>query len=250
MTDFKIENPYDFTLVPEGSFGPEMSSKSTRGVVFMFHGFDWLKNKDPGTAFQPAADYVRSELSKDGIDVHYLRYNTHESFVYAAKIWTDQIKNAAPNLPKVHFFGYSMGGLVARQIAANGISPTSLFTFCTPNLGTANWVPPVNNGALSMAGYSNDLKMLNNNTYDKSNRSRMTCIGYAYRENSSKTHNNDGVVELSSAVMWNTNPAPNQKMWLSPRIGSQWPLEPHGNLQSFPDVRPSLDLFIDTVRTS
>ncbi|MGR3492890.1 MAG: hypothetical protein ACU0DW_12600 [Shimia sp.] len=250
MTDNALTptSPYDYELDDRPEQERDAAAiQKPRALAVMLHGFDLWSNHDPGRAFLPAIDYVRTRLEPRGIAVLGLRYDTHISFARSAPVLNDWLYNTYGGGIETHLFGYSMGGLVARQMVADGLKGDSCTTYCTPNEGTARWVPSINPGAASMAPWSQDLQNLNANGRDQAHRTRLTAIGYAYKETPNKQHQNDGVVELASAVMWNQTPAPNRVPWLYGRIGSPGAGEPHARLQTLPDAIPALDLFVRNV---
>ena len=225
-----------------------VAMQNPKGIIIALHGFDLLSNNDPGLAFQPAVDTIRQRYEPQGYVVIAPKYNTHESFVYAAKHIYDYLTHSHWPLDNVHMFGYSMGGLVARQIAVNGINPTTLVTFCSPNQGTAAWVPTPNNGAMSLAPWSQDLNNLNNHPRDKEMRSRYTMIGLSYLGTGNVRQYNDGMVEVVSANMMNASPPPGTPLhWNSVKQGWLGPFQPHADAQAFPEVQSALTQFFNTV---
>lgn len=256
-----LHHPHS-TVLHESAPGQETDSQmgtlqsNIKGLVVMLHGWDLFGNKDPGLMFQPAVDAARQHFQPRGYAVLAYKYNTHESFVFAGNHVCDLLRNAHYPLDNVHFFGYSMGGLVARQAVVNGINPRSLITYCTPNLGTAAWVSNnplhmINNGAMSMSTWSQDLKNLNNHPRDKQFRHVYQAIGLSHCKDAhgKDRHMNDGIVELTSAMMWNTEPKPAaQHHWDAGRSGPMSFGDPHGTAQSFPYIGPALQQFYQAVK--
>lgn len=231
------------------NFGP-------KGLIVLLHGWDMDKNYDPGILFRPFVERVRQQFEPSGYLVFAPTYNTHESFVWAAKNLYQLIVHSKWPLNNVHVFGYSMGGLVARQMVVEGLAPRNLVTYCTPNCGTAAWISNTalfNNGAMSMASWSEDLKRLNNHPRDQQCRDRYHTIGLSYFADNQKTqrHDNDAIVEVTSAIMWGVNPKPaGQIHWSSYRVwGAGRPLgDPHAQAQSFPEAQSAFNFFCDLVK--
>ncbi|MDP5347091.1 MAG: putative lipase, partial [Paracoccaceae bacterium] len=137
---------------------PEMGAMSApKGVALVLHGFDLMKNHQPGQALLVAVDWLRFKLEKQGYQVIFGRYNTHQSFVFGAQEIAAYLRNNNVPTNNLSIFAYSMGGLVARQMIANGLTPRRLFTYCTPHLGTMLHVLPINYGAMSMMPVSQEL---------------------------------------------------------------------------------------------
>lgn len=253
--EIKYEDPHD-GYIDEESTEDISTSRRYKGVVLVFYGFDLTNNNNPGADFLPAYDTLRINLGRLGYKVILAEYNTHKAFLDGAtRIYKNLVNSNLP-LNNVHMFGYSMGGLVARQVAALGITPNTLVTFCTPNLGTLGYIDSVswilmNDGVKSMASYSQDLANLNNHPRDKELRSRYEFIGLGYSRNKDghDIQDNDSIVDIRSAVMDGVRPSPRRRhKWLSIRRGFLLPPEPHKSSQKFPDIKAALNLFCSHIR--
>lgn len=255
--DSILSNSHEDTLMdPMQGDGSAFSVQShAKGLIVLLHGWDMDKNYDPGLWFRPFVEKIRQQFEPKGYVVFAPTYNTHESFVWAAKNLYQILKHSQWSLDNVHILGYSMGGLVARQMVVEGLSPRNLVTYCTPNMGTAAWISNTalfNNGAMSMASWSEDLKKLNMHPRDQEYRSRYQMIGLSYYADNQKTqrHDNDSIVEVTSAIMWGANPKPgNQIHWSSYKVwGWGKPAgDPHGQAQCFPEAQGAFNLFCDLV---
>lgn len=229
---------------------PGHARQSPRGVAVVLHGHDPWGTPDPGSGIRPAVNAIRQRLTPHGFHVWAPLYDTHQPFVVVAREIANLIGAAPWGTRNVHFFGYSMGGLVARQVAVLGIEPRSLVTYCTPNLGTAAWVPTPTAGAMSMAPWSADLRALNENPGDRQLRGRYHTIGFSYARNAdgSDRHYNDGVVEVDSALMVGQSPSPARRVhWNSHLRGALGPGEPHTSAQAYPGIAPAVDYFVRLV---
>lgn len=246
LQDIPTEEDYAATAYDQRD-GEMTALHNPKAVVYMLHGWDFFKNHSPGLSFQPAVAYVRAALRGRGVEVLAPYYNTHESHFYAgANLVRDHEGQRKPK-DNVHFFGYSMGGLVARQAVAQGIPPRSLTTFATPNEGTGWWVPngiPFNNGAASMFGNANDLTVLNSR--DEEYRNRYTTYGFWYRGAMNSVHDNDGMIEQQSANMMGQSVRPGQAYKLKYGLEGWFkPIaEPHGDVQNLEHIKPALNRFI------
>lgn len=249
-----LSNPHAGLLYSAHQAEGFSAAQAPRGVIIVLHGWDLGRNFDPGQAFQPVVDTLRQRYEPSGYIVFAPKYNTHESFVYAAQSIYDLLTHSGWPLDNVHLFGYSMGGLVARQLVVNGITPRSLVTYCTPNMGTAAWISNTalfNNGAMSMATWSKDLAALNSHPRDQQFRGIYQMIGLSYVKDAagSDRQYNDGIVEVTSAIMWEQSPKPGmQHHWTSLHVGGQSPGEPHAGAQTFPEIQPAINQFCGLVK--
>jgi len=103
--------------------------------------------------------------------------------------------------------GYSMGGLVARELARAGFSFEQLVTLCTPNQGAAPWVPILWRRTTTLKANSDLLKNLNSSNGDAILRSKYHFCGLTYSDPSGE-HQHDGIVEISSALGQKLGDAP------------------------------------------
>lgn len=256
--DSIFSNPHSDILLeqPQGNTTGFSTQVNTKGLIVLLHGWDMDKNYDPGVWFRPFVEKIRQQFEPRGYIVFAPTYNTHESFVWAAKNLYQILVHSQWPMDNVHIFGYSMGGLVARQMVVEGLNPRNLVTYCTPNMGTAAWISNTalfNNGAMSMAAWSEDLKRLNSHPRDHANRGRYQMIGLSYYADNQKTqrHDNDAIVEVTSAIMWGANPRPAAQIhWSSYKVwGWGRPAgDPHGQAQSFPEAQSAFNLFSELIQ--
>lgn len=95
--------------------------------------------------------------------------------------------------------GFSMGGLVARSMIANGFGAHHLCCICTPHLGPAPWMPQGDLGSLSMASWSSRLAQLNASPRERAHRSRYTFFGIDFTDGTGY-HPHDRIVMLRSSL--------------------------------------------------
>lgn len=104
----------------------------------------------------------------------------------------------------VRFLCYSMGGVVARQMIAQGFPVTKLATVCTPHLGimgTTAWFA-WNLGSISLKQGSSELSQLNGDSHESSLRNRYLCTSLQYAVQTplgDMFHDDDQVVDGWSA---------------------------------------------------
>jgi len=109
------------------------------------------------------------------------------------------LENTSFDFSHTLILGYSMGGLVARELARTGFPFQQLVTLCSPHHGAAPWIPLIWRRSNTLRGDSALLRDLNSNTGDFSLRSRYHFWGMTYNDPCGP-HQHDGIVELPSAM--------------------------------------------------
>jgi pimeloyl-ACP methyl ester carboxylesterase len=97
------------------------------------------------------------------------------------------------------FVGFSMGGLVARQMVADGFGCRALVSICSPHEGLARWVPTHSPGTWSLSRSSVALRALNRNPIDRAHRDRYHLFAVTYRDRFGY-HDDDTIVTARSAL--------------------------------------------------
>jgi pimeloyl-ACP methyl ester carboxylesterase len=166
--------------------------KAAKGSCVLLHGWD-----STGSDMAPIITALQKLPTASGWEFYAWTYDTHFStFVEAAHTLFPQ----TDLLPRpIILLGYSEGGIVARQLVADGLQIKALVTICSPHLGTATWIPTPDFGSASVAPSSQDLKNLNSSSKDITHRKlyhffAITCddlLGH---------HDDDGVVLAYSAL--------------------------------------------------
>ena len=241
------------------AYGQEINAQRSRGTILLLHGFDpWYPDdsQDPRTDIQPFFNRVRNKYEPLGFTVLCPIYPTNVPFLKGASVINAYLKANNVSRTQLYIFGYSMGGLVARSLVAYyDFRPRALITFCTPHEGTANWITwaPWNDGAKSMMQISSDLAKLNRNELDREARNpAYYFIGLGYNEykNSKKRHDNDQLVEVTSAIMFNdkySDKTP-KKYYLS---RYEWPVQIgilHAAAQKNKDIEYAWNAIVEKVR--
>src|SRR5579863_820080 len=167
-------------------------SKAIKGNVVLLHGWD-----EDGTTMQPLSDALAALASAADWEFHPpITYETHLiSFPTAAA----QIQPMVTDLSNLVLIGYSEGGLVARQLVANGVQVTAIVTTCSPHNGLGWWILPVDAGVRSLEYNSPELNALNSNPTDINARGTYHLFGN-YFDDLLGGHPDDGVVPLPSAL--------------------------------------------------
>ena len=170
------------------SIAPCGSSSGKRGSCVLVHGWD-----ADGSSMKPLC----TALQTPGWNFHVVTYETHtETFVDAAR---DLLPLLRPLLTPLILVCYSEGGVVARQMIADGLPVESLVTICTPHLGIGTWLPTPDLGSASVSPFSPELKALNDSAGEGAHRNVYHCFAITCTDWSG-THPDDGVVPINSAL--------------------------------------------------
>ena len=108
--------------------------------------------------------------------------------------------------------GYSMGGLVARELARAGFSFQHLVTLCSPHQGAAPWIPIWWRRTPTLKANSMLIKNLNSSNGDAMHRSKYHFWGLTYRDPGG-LHQHDGIVEVASALGQKLGDAPSRQSY-------------------------------------
>jgi len=95
--------------------------------------------------------------------------------------------------------GYSMGGVVARQLVALGLPCHGLITSCSPHHGPVKWMPMPYRGLRSIAAWSPDSAALNRHPRDVAHRHRYRFYAVSF-DDPLGHHEHDGMVPVPSAL--------------------------------------------------
>jgi hypothetical protein len=145
----------------------------------------------------PLADALQQLPSANGWNFYTPTYETHlETFVQAAKDLYPQMQ--ALTQPLI-LLGYSEGGIVSRQLIADGIKVKVLVTICSPHSGLGVWIPTPDAGSASISPFSEDLKRLNASGSESASRKLYHLFGISCTDFWGY-HEDDGVVPVSSAL--------------------------------------------------
>jgi len=121
------------------------------------------------------------------------------SFGDSAQQIVDALSRQTHDFSDTVLIGYSMGGLVARQMVALGFPCRALITLCAPHHGPAPWIPLPPRGPRSMAGWNSELTRLNQNPIDAAHRNRYHFFAITYSDIFGH-HEHDGIVMTRSAL--------------------------------------------------
>ncbi len=129
-----------------------------------------------------------------------VEYDTHwKPFTRSAREIVRTMQQEDYNFEEAILVGYSMGGLVVRQMVVEGFPCKALFALCSPHLGYVPWIPFGEAGSLSISVLSRRLQILNRNRHDRAARSKYHFVASDY-EDMLGQHAHDGLVPRRSAL--------------------------------------------------
>jgi pimeloyl-ACP methyl ester carboxylesterase len=171
------------------SFGP---STGKRGSCVLLHGWD-----ADGSSMKALCAALQALPEAAGWNFYTPTYETHtKTFVEAAN---DLLPQLRPLLTPLILVGYSEGGVVARQMIADGLHVGALVTICSPHLGVGTWLPTPDAGSASVSPFSPYLKALNDSPAERAQRHLYHCFGITCTDFWGD-HPDDGVVPIQSAL--------------------------------------------------
>lgn len=124
---------------------------------------------------------------------------TWTPFPNSAQKIVAELQRREHDFSRTILIGYSMGGLVARQMIAEAFPCNSLVTLCTPHHGPVRWLPVPTRGPRSLATWSRFTKALDRHPLDIAARQRYHFFAVTYRDRFG-FHRSDGMVLQDSAL--------------------------------------------------
>lgn len=177
----------------------EISIEKTKHIILL-HG--WGKTSNDMNLWVKA--FQKLSFAMD-MNIWNIGYPTQFSFVTIANqlhlFLTSKIQEGF-FFEEVYFLGYSMGGIIARQLVSLGFPITKLASICSPHLGIHWFIPSIDAGVSSVKQNSTELLILKHNTIDILMRDRyLFCsIGYNVKTHlKNRKYDDDTTVKGESA---------------------------------------------------
>ena len=162
--------------------------------IILLHG--WGQNK---ADMDRLKDRINRDLRLAHLPVYCISYPYTTPFNIAGKLLRDELQSSGIIDKNTLVVGYSMGGVVARQLYVDGYKFKKLVTICSPHQGLLPWIPTPEPGSSSLSPISSALFALNNHPEDIRKRADYSFFGITYRD--IRGHfEDDGVVGYKSAV--------------------------------------------------
>jgi len=120
-------------------------------------------------------------------------------FPQSARLILAQLQQHSFDFSHSILIGYSMGGLVSRQLVALGFPCHALISSCSPHHGPVKWMPMPYHGLRSIASWSHDIAALNRNERDRAHRDHYRFYAITY-DDPLGHHEHDGMVPAHSAL--------------------------------------------------
>jgi pimeloyl-ACP methyl ester carboxylesterase len=175
-------------------FAPRNGESSTRHCLIL-HG--WASD---ATALQKVREHLRALPQAAAWNFWDISYDTTwQPFPTSAQQILGKLKATEHDFSQTLLIGYSMGGLVARGLVAEGFPCSALVTLCSPHHGPVNWMPLPTRGPRSLGNWSRHTHALDRHPRDIAHRKNYHFFGITYRD-SFGYHNHDGMVAKSSAL--------------------------------------------------
>jgi len=203
---------------------PQMETAESKHCI-LIHG--WASDaramrhvRDELRALPEAASWRFWDVSYD---------TTWTSFPDNARAIIQELKNRDYDFSRTILIGYSMGGLVARQMVAEGFPIEALVTLCTPHHGPVRWVPVPTRGPRSLAKWSRFTRQLNRNANDAAARKKYHFFAVTFRDKFG-AHKNDGMVSQKSALgleLGEVASRQTMKLKYSIPVSALMPFDPH-----------------------
>lgn len=151
-------------------------------------------------------------------------YDTHwRSFRRVARLLRADLRRRPYDWTNTVFIGYSMGGVLARQLVAYGFPCRALVSLCSPHEGAFG---PLS-GMASLFGWQRELRVLKANDRDRAMRARYHCFAVEYDDERGH-HNHDGLVTRISALGEHLGPvAHRESIGLNYVTRPRFGMEPH-----------------------
>ncbi len=142
---------------------------------------------------------LRSGPNGDAVRFWQVTYDTHwKTFGQSAREIAVSLRKQGVEPKNTLLVGYSMGGVVARAMIAQGFDAAGALCLCSPHFGPAPWMPSGDLGSLSIAPWGDKLARLNRHPRDIARRGDYFFQAFTFRDRSGWQHHDRIVTERSA----------------------------------------------------
>ena len=174
--------------------GPQVRDKPLGNCVLL-HGWN-----SPAWYLDGIKSHLKALPQAAGWRFWSVDYQTHtRGFPDSAQAVVDEMARRDDDFSNTVLLGYSMGGLVARQMVAIGFPVRALVSICSPHQGLSRWILAHSPGTRSLRHMSTDVQALNADATDRDARARYHFFGITYSDLRG-FHPDDTIVAARSAL--------------------------------------------------
>jgi pimeloyl-ACP methyl ester carboxylesterase len=160
----------------------------------IMHG--WHSLYAPLTGLENA---LRTQPNGHHVRFWRVTYDTHwKTFGQSAREISSALRRQGVVPENTLLVGYSMGGVVARAMVADGFNAAGVLCNCSPHFGPAPWMPSGDIGSLSIAPWSAKLARLNRHPTDIRRRGDYFFQAFTFTDRSGYQRHDRIVLERSA----------------------------------------------------
>lgn len=192
-------------------------AETAHGDIVLLHG--WGLNAQ-------SLDYMVAALGRicPHRRIWRVTYDTNwTAWEHSARDILNELRAQNPNWHDTILVGYSMGGIVARSIVAQGFEARAVVTLCSPHHGPLPYL--IFPGPRSLSRHNVMMRALNENPRDIEARARLHCLAIVYRDLLG-SHHHDGMVAEPSALGSHLGPVASRHSTMLHYSNTAW-YDPH-----------------------
>lgn len=170
---------------------PPLEPERERGHIVLMHG--WGLDADSLSLLAAALGRVCPQRR-----IWHITYDTNwTAWQTSARAILAELRSRDTNWDDTILVGYSMGGIVARSLVAQGFDARGVVTLCSPHAGPLPYL--IFPGPRSLSAHNGMMRALDRHPLDIAARSRLHCLAIDYQDLLGP-HEHDGMVNRSSAL--------------------------------------------------
>lgn len=189
--------------IEDSKEGIHTNNRRKQKHIILLHGFEASLFQGKGS--EQLDNFYKALVNTGQVRDWYvwnLNYTSMLSFRDCAWKLVQDMKAKGLDYSNTLMLGYSMGGVVARQMISFGFPCLALITMCSPHQGVMDQIRLISKGLpgpMSLYPESVELARLNQDPVDKRNRSIYYAFGVTFKD-SFGVHDDDHVVPTNSAL--------------------------------------------------